>query len=168
MRILTYVRFALCVLILLGAAPRSASGWQVSAGVQGVWGSQTDLGIGGRVILDMGSVIDRLDVVGSFDWYFPGNEFGIDVEYWEANANLVYRLGRGPSMVPYAGAGAHLTGFSAATDVLGTPVSGSDHQSGGNLLAGLLLHVRGLRPFVEGRLELGGGDQFVLAAGIRF
>ena len=155
------------VVFLLPCAVSGASAQQVSGGAQAAWGTDTDFGMGGRAIVDLGFLRPGLETMASFDWFFPGRDRGLDLTYWEANANVVYRFGVDAAVTPFTGAGLNYFRFGASTEVLGTEVSGDEGEAGLNLLAGLLFRFRGLRPFVEGRLELGGGEQFVMAAGIR-
>ena len=115
------------------------------------------LGIGGRVVLDLGEQKPGLEAIGSFDYFFPSEE-GVDLSYWEINANLVYNLSPMGNVRPYAGAGldlahASVEGFDGRTD------------AGLNLVGGLKLSRN---VFVETRIELGGGEQVVLSAGYRF
>lgn len=151
----------------LGLSAGVATG-QVSAGVQGNWGTETDFGVGGRIIVDLGDLVAGLETFGSFDYFFPSDEFGADLTYWEANANLVYRIGSARELLtPYLGVGFNLAQFEASVDVLGAEASGDETKSGMNLLGGLMFHLGTAKPFVEGKVEAGGGEQFVVSAGVR-
>ena len=160
---------ALTLLVLgtiLHAGPVAS---QISVGIHGDWGSDTDFGVGARAILSLKRLVPHLETVGSFDYFFPGDNFGADVTYWELNLNLVYRFEIKDSPVkPYAGAGLNFTYLNASVDVLGTTASGDDTRGGLNLVGGLLFHIGRAKPFVEGRVEAGGGEQFVVSAGVRF
>ncbi|NNG15603.1 MAG: hypothetical protein HKM89_03910 [Gemmatimonadales bacterium] len=160
---------ALALLVLgtsLNAGPVAG---QVSAGVHGDWGSDMDFGVGARAVLGLERLVPNLETVGSFDYFFPGDDFGADVTYWELNLNLVYRFEIKDSPVkPYAGAGLNFAYLNASVDVLGTTASGDETRGGLNLLGGLLFDIGRAKPFVEGRVEAGGGDQFVVSAGVRF
>jgi hypothetical protein len=140
-------------------AAEASFGGQVSYGF-GLSDDDGDaqLGIGGRVVLDLSDQKAGVEAIGSFDYFFPEEVLGVDLSYWEINANLVYNLSPMGSLRPYVGAGLNLAhasaeGFDGETD------------AGLNVLGGLKLsrHV-----FVEARVELGGGEQAVLSAGYRF
>ena len=142
---------------------------QVSAGVQGNWGSETDFGVGARIIVDLRSLVGGLETLGSFDYFFPSDDFGADLTYWEANANLVYRIdSAGKTLKPYLGAGFNFVRFEASVDVLGEEISSSETKGGLNLLGGLMFDLGTAKPFVEAKVETGGGEQLVVSAGVRF
>lgn len=165
-------RSASRILALLAAGAvltAGAASGQVSAGVQANWGGDTDFGLGARIIVDLDGVVAGFEAVGSFDYFFPSDDFGADLTYWEANANLVYRIDTaGELLTPYAGAGFTYTRFEASTRVLGAEVSGNETSAGINLLGGLMFNLAGVTPFIEGKIEAGGGEQFVASAGVRF
>lgn len=131
-------------------------------GAQVSWGDDSDVGIGVRYENDLNRLIParNLRVVGSFDWFFPGN----NVDYFEINANVAYQFTIPSSRIgPYAGGGLNI---ARASGGLGTS---SDTQVGLNLLGGLRFPSAGrIRPYVEGRFEFSGGEQFVLTGGILF
>ncbi|MBT8477537.1 MAG: outer membrane beta-barrel protein [Gemmatimonadetes bacterium] len=160
----------LLALLTAGAALTAgpASG-QVSAGVQANWGSDTDFGLGARISVALDGVAVGFEAVGSFDYFFPSDDFGADLTYWEANANLVYRIdAAGELLTPYVGAGFAYTRFEASIRVLGAEASGNETSAGINLLAGLMFNLGGVTPFIEGKIEAWGGEQFVASAGVRF
>jgi hypothetical protein len=151
---------ALAILVLVG----TATGVQAQGfGAQLSWGDDVDLGVGARLEANVGSslsstgILSRALFVGSFDYFFPGN----DVTYWEANANLAVPVGTS-SLRPYLGAGLNL----AHTSVDVGTVSASNNDLGLNLLGGIHLGSGKLQPYAEARFEAGGGEQLILTAGI--
>jgi hypothetical protein len=157
---------ALVVLGLGGNAVAAAG--QVSAGVHGNWGGDTDIGVGARAIVGLGGVVRGFETFGSFDYFFPSDDIGADITYWEVNANLVYRVNvAGQSTAPYVGAGLNIAYTKASASIMGSDVSGDETLGGLNLLGGIVFELGRLKPFLEGRFELGGGEQFVAAVGLR-
>ena len=135
-------------------AVRDLSG-QVYGGAQLDWGSETELGVGGRVLASLENA--NLEIVGSFDLYFPDGP----VDFWEINGNLFYHfhLSGSPSLLPYVGGGLNIAHFS----------NGSDHtELGLNLGGGIRFPMRSVTPFIEGRAVLSDADQAVLTFGLIF
>ncbi len=128
------------------------------------WGTDTDFGIGGRVVWNaLGETIAvrGLEGVASFDVFFPGN----DVNWWELNANITYPIAipSAPRISPYFGGGLNIAHASVSG------VDGSGHTDVGvNLLGGTRFGIGILQAFVEGRLELHSGSQFVATFGLLF
>ena len=127
-------------------------------------GEDSDFGIGGRVNFDMSSTFRSpgFFIVGEFDYFFPGN----NVNYWELNGNLGWLIpGVRGNVRPYVGGGlnyAHVS-FDNCTGNCG------NSDVGVNLMGGINLQTRTkIMPFIEGKFELGGGEQFVLKGGIYF
>ncbi len=130
-------------------------------GLQADLGSDNvNLGIGVRYENSMRGLFPatpNLRFIGSFDYFFPSSP----AHYWEVNADVVNLFTwRGARVVPYAGAGlnvarAYVTGGGGNTDV------------GVNIAGGFRLPGQ-YRPYLEGRLELGGGDRFVVTFGWLF
>jgi opacity protein-like surface antigen len=159
----------LALLVLGTSMNAGAAAGQITAGVHADWGSDTDFGVGARAVLSLDGLVPNLETVGSFDYFFPGDDVGADVTYWEVNANVVYRFNtKGSPIKPYAGAGLNFAYLKASADVLDIEVSGDESRGGFNLLGGLLFDIGRVKPFVEGRVESGGGEQFVVSAGVRF
>src|SRR5881628_1938797 len=85
------------------SAPARSQGPQFGAQLD--WGSDTDVGIGARVVFPLKfAPRTPLDGIVSFDYYFPSAPAGTDVTFWELNGNVAYRF-RVPrsSLGPYAG-----------------------------------------------------------------
>ena len=163
------ISYRVLALVVLGMGINAdAAAGQVSAGVQGNWASDTDIGVGARAILGLGGIVKGFDTFGSFDYFFPSDDSGADITYWEANANLVYRVNAGSnSTTPYVGAGLNIAYTKVSTNALGGEVSGTETHGGLNLLGGIIFDLGRLKPFFEGRFELGGGEQFVATVGLR-
>ena len=149
--------------ILAGAAAATDAQAQVRFAPQVSFGSDSDLGIGARVNFGLTSLFRQpgFNGIASFDYFFPGN----NVNYWELNANLTYMIpGVRGNVAPYAGGGFNY-GHVSVDNCTGC----GNGDVGINLLGGLNFRTRTkLTPFIEGRLALGGGDQFVLTGGLYF
>lgn len=160
------------VLVAAMAAPVAA---QVSFGPQLNWSDDFDLGIGGRVQAPLtqfmtpaeGSPMNTMFVIGSFDWFFPGDEVdGVDVTYIEINANAAYPLVV-ENFRPYVGGGLNVARVGVDFENEAFEDS-SETEIGLNLLGGLSFVLGGFDTFAEARLELGGGEQLVLTFGALF
>ena len=157
---------------LLGAAAAvaiSASAVQAKQfGIQGSWGDDSDFGIGARIeyglpnLLTNSGPFSRTFLIGSFDYFFPDCPDDVDCTYWEINSNLAIPL-VASGIDPYVGAGLNIAHVSAELE--GSDLGGSDTEVGLNLLGGLRFPLGGVSAFAEGRIELGGGEQFVLTFG---
>lgn len=139
----------------LGPAPARA---QVHLGPQLSLADDADFGLGGRLVAGVPEY-RGFEAMGSFDLFFPEGP----VDYWEINGNVLYNfeIPDLPSLRPYAGGGlnfAHVSGGFGA----------GDSDLGLNLLAGNKFPLQGFTPFTELRVELGGGEQFVLTGGVLF
>jgi opacity protein-like surface antigen len=150
-------------LLLLG--PATAMG-QVQFGGQLSFGSDQDVGLGGRLLANVSS-LEHWDFIGTFDWFFPDEPVGQDRTYWEVNGNLAYNfdIAGAPSISPYVGGGLNIAHFSRE-DADGS--GNSDTDLGLNLLGGLQFEAKAVTPFVELRVELSGGDQLVITGGLLF
>lgn len=165
------VAAAVLGMVALGAGEARA---QVSFGAQASFADDVDFGVGGRVYAAL--PFNRTRFVGSFDYFFPddggGSPLGdsFDFTYFEVNGNAVYSLPvrNMPSFAPYVGGGLNIAHSSVEFEVLGERQSSSDTEMGLNLLGGAEFGQGNARPFVELRIEMAGGEQFVLAGGVRF
>ena len=155
--------------VLLGGAlwlvPATANG-QLAIGANLSLGTDSDLGVGARLLVGLGEAVRHLEGIGSFDYFFPGE----NVNWWELNANVVLPVAVTSGFHPYLGAGLNLTNTSV--DVVdGTPGftdDGGETDVGLNLVGGMKLPTSGAVPFLEVRTTIGGGSQVVLTAGLLF
>lgn len=137
---------------------------QVRFGGQVGYANDADLGIGGRV--QVGLPMERLAFIGSFDWYFPSDAAGVSINYWEINANVKYGIPVNNALFgPYVGSGLNFA--HASISAQGFP-GASDSDLGLNLMAGTSFNTGRYHPFAELRLEIGGGEQLILAGGLMF
>ncbi len=148
---------------LFGASQLDA---QARVGGQLSFVSDQDLGVVARLHVGLRSA-ERLAIIGTFDWFFPDEPPSEDRSYWELNGNLAYffKVEGSSSLAPYAGGGLNIAHKSKEFD---DGRSASDTDLGLNLLGGTLFGRGKVNPFVELRVELAGGEQFVLTGGVLF
>lgn len=155
---------------LLAASPGSA---QVQIGAEADFANDFDLGIGGRLIVALADLHPRLSAEGSVVYFFPSESVdevpgvSADVDYWEFNANLRYSIAvDNPNFAPYVGAGLNIGRLTGSVQIDGVGnASESDTEVGLNALGGVQFGSGRIRPFAEARVQIGGGEQFVLAGG---
>ncbi|HSJ13193.1 MAG TPA: hypothetical protein VK939_02185 [Longimicrobiales bacterium] len=151
---------------MLGAGASNAEAQRI--GVQGNWSDDFDLGIGARVELNLPNLLTsegplaNTFLIGSFDYFFPDCPADLDCSYWEINGNLAVPFAVS-GLSPYAGAGLNIARIDVGLE--DSDFSGSDTEIGLNLLGGLRFPIGGVSAYGEARLELGGGEQFVLTFG---
>jgi len=155
----------------LGALPTPLSA-QWRAGVTGAWAEEADFGYGVRMHRGLGTAFgpSRIEAAISFDRFLPQNDsLSIELGYWELNANAIQPLsGPDQRLRLYAGTGiSYSRETSNGRDTMGRLIENSDSEWRLNLLGGVRLRVAGiLHPFIEGRLQVGGWRQLILAAGV--
>lgn len=137
-------------------------------GLQASWGDDVDFGLGGRAAFDLVPA-SSLELIGSFDYFFPDEPAGMDIDYWELNGNLAYafNVAGAPGFAPYVGAGLNVAHGSASFEA-DPDLSSSDTEAGLNLLGGARFGRSSVKPYAELRFELGGGEQVVLTGGLLF
>lgn len=150
---------------------------QISLGGQLSVADDADFGIGARATFGLPTPTP-LEIIATADYFFPDGGPGVDVSYWEINANLVYLFKIPASIVaPYAGGGLNFAHASFSTDLSEfgfelpgeiSTIDGSESDVGVNLLGGAKLNLGSLTPFGELRFELGGGEQVVFSGGVLF
>jgi len=125
---------------------------QVALGIQGNWASEAELGVGARVLANVGG--SNFEVVGSGDVFFPDS----DIDWLDINANLFYHfhLPDSPSVMPYVGGGVNFARISG---------NGSTTETGMNLGGGIRFPSQ-VTPFIEFRAVIGGAEQFVVTGGL--
>ena len=156
------------VLFTLGfvAAPAQA---QVAFGVHANYAEDFDLGVGARAQSSLGNFMDAdsplaaLTGVVSFDYYFPDCG-GADCSYLELNGNVQYPLDMGENFAPYVGGGLNVARMSFDFGEFAGGDS-SNTEIGLNALGGASFDLGGFDVFAEAKIELGGGEQFVLTFG---
>lgn len=158
------LRKTLTALMTVGLLAVAAQGLdaQVRFGGQLNIADETDVGLGPRIALDLGDTGTPLQVVGTWDIYFPDEDA---LDYWELNGNLVYRfeLEETDAVVPYGGGGLNVARFDVETpggDEVG------DTEVGVNFLGGVEFPLVSLSPFVEFRVTAEGGEQFYVTGGV--
>lgn len=161
---------SLAILLLVPTALHA----QVGLGGQLSVADDADLGLGVRATFGLPTPTP-LEIITTADYFFPDGALGVDVSYWEINANLVYLFQIPASIIaPYAGGGLNFARASYSVDLSeidpGFPaVEGSETDVGVNLLGGARFNLgSSITPFGELRIELGGGEQFVFSGGVLF
>lgn len=164
--ILAFVAVAALVTI-----PSHAFG-QISVGPFAAFHDDADLGIGAFVNVPAPDIHENLSFSGDFGYFFPGDGGfdGIDVDYWELNANALYRFPmEDASFTPWALAGLNIANGSVGLDLgeLGEG-SASDTEIGVNIGGGVTFGTGAMRPFAGAKIELGGGEGAVVFGGLAF
>ncbi len=137
---------------------------QVNIGGQLSLAEETDFGIGARTTVGLSVPSFPLEVIASFDYFFPDET---NVSYWELNGNVAHEFPvRSPVVKPYVGAGLNLAHRSIDNILFAGTVSNTDLAR--NILGGAKFAVGTVTPFGELRIELGGAEQFVLTGGVMF
>ena len=156
-----FAAIGMLLLLLAPAGDAVAQDRPVAFGVQGGFADDMDFGIGGRAQYDLDPGLrEGIDLIGSFLYFFPEDEGIFDRDYWELNADAVYVL-RSADLRPYVGSGLNVARFS--TDDGFDEVS--DTELGLNLIGGLRV---GDGFFAEARVQLSGGEQFLVTSGFVF
>jgi opacity protein-like surface antigen len=168
MRRSTFLLTLSCTLL---AVPTAASA-QLQAGPYLAYHDDADLGIGGFLVVPLYELHENLSFVGDFGFYFPGDGGydGVDVDYWEANADALFSFPlENQSFTPWALAGINIAHGSVS---LGRgPMEGergSDTEIGLNLGGGVTFGTGSMRPMVGAKFELDGGEGAVIFGGLSF
>lgn len=154
--------------------PSTASA-QTNFVLQANYGGDVDFGVGAGLGFGLGSLTAKHGIRGeaTFDYYFPGDgssfgTFSADYKYWEINGNLLMDIKSVKGL--YIGAGVNYANSSFDFEGCGVfcdAYDGSSSDIGLNALGGY--SFGGTKsPFVQAKIELGGGEQFVVTGGIRF
>lgn len=151
-------------------APTKAEAQGMQFGVAASYADDSDFGVGAFAKFHLADVSNR--AIGGrigFDYFFPGN----DATAWSLNGDALLNIAtNNASMKPYIGAGVGYRHFGVggaagdACDTFNLDCSSSD--VGLNLIGGLNFGKSKMMPFVEAKLEVGDGSQFVVKAGIHF
>lgn len=157
------MRRLLLVLATLGlfAIPSSGEA-QVSFGATAAYHDDVDFGLGAFAEVPVTALHENVSVRGDFTYFFPDVD-GFD--YFEINGNLHYHFPLADQgFTPFALGGLNVARASFDADLGGGfgSVSGSDTEVGLNLGGGLAFEAGSLSPAVGAKIELGGGEGFVL------
>jgi len=153
--------------LLLAAPHGRLEAQKIGFGPQLSWANDADIGIGVRVVVPV-TTKTPLEVMGSFDYFFPSAPPTVTVRYWELNGNLVYLPPvKNTPVVPYLGGGLNIAHGSGGIVGIG---SASNTKAGLNLAGGAKFKPKRtpILPFLEARVEISGGEQFVLTGGVQF
>lgn len=139
---------------------------QVRFGAQGNYSTELDLGIGARAEVDIGALtgesggfISRVMGIGSFDYFFPDEDF----DAWEVNVGAAVPFDLGTDLSPYAGAAFTYTDLSADLDGAG---DFSASETGISVLGGLRFTMAGMAAYGEARAVLHDVDHVVATVGV--
>ena len=118
------------------------------------------------------SLNENLALTGDFGVFFPsdGAQGGKDRDYWELNANMLYRFPMEDlTFTPWAMAGLNIANGSGGNDDDESP-GGSDNDTeiGLNVGGGVTFGTGAMKPFAGAKIELGGGEGAVVFGGLSF
>lgn len=159
------------LIVACSAAPVAAQDVRHEGfGVEGIWGSDSDFGVGARGEFDLhgalgsgSSIFSHAFIAATFDYFFPDCG-GADCSWWEINPSLAVPLTVKSKLEPYVGAGLNIAHVSA--DLGSGFGSASNTDTGLNLLGGIRFPIAKQSGFAEARMASGGSDQFTLTVGI--
>lgn len=170
-KILSMVLAVVTVLVLGSTSAMSMEGG-ILVGVQGSFGDDSDFGVGVRGEYSLEEMVGLpVSAAVSADYFFPDSGDGVDVTWIEVNANALYTVPVSEQIKPYAGAGLNVAyaKVSFDNDYYQGDASNSDTEIGLNILGGAKFDLGlGFTPFAEFRLELSGGEQWVITGGVLF
>lgn len=149
--------------LAFGAANAQEAQAQVFLGPTVAYHDDFDFGLGATLGAKMPALGERIGFMGDFLLFFPDAD---NLDYLEINANVTYDLNTGdPTFKPFAILGLNVA--RASVDVAGLEDS-SNTEIGLNVGAGVTFDVGRMNPMVGLRLELSGGEGFVLFASLPF
>lgn len=118
-------------------------------------------GIGGFIAIPLPALGPNISIAPDFTWFFPdaGNLF-------EINGDLMYSfpVSADSPVLPFAFAGLNIARYSI--DIAGTDFS--DTNVGVNLGGGVNFSAGSVNPFAGAKVELEGGESFVIFGGLSF
>jgi hypothetical protein len=131
---------------------------QVTLGPMVAYHNDADFGIGATLGVPFGGAHENLGFLGDFLVFFPDAP-GLD--FFEINANLTYDIPiEDASVLPFVLAGLNLARASVGDF--------SNTEIGLNVGGGIKFAAGALQPLVGVRLELEGGDGFVIFGALPF
>lgn len=115
-------------------------------------------------------VMEKLSISPSFIYYFPKEESGISINWWEINANANYYFLQGNTDV-YGLAGLNYSSVKVEfpENSFFSGASASDGRFGLNIGGGANFNLGGaITPFAELKYVIIDGGQLVIGAGVKF
>jgi hypothetical protein len=132
-----------------------------------------DLGVGGFVSIPVPSLHENAVIKIDLGYYFPdeGGFGGYDVTYWEVNGDFLMRfpLEGNEDVMPFAFGGLNIARAGIDDDIEGFEFDYGDTEVGLNLGGGItFIGLGSIRPSVGAKIELNGGDGFVIFGSLGF
>src|SRR5690554_7380618 len=114
-------------------------------------------------------IIENLTISPSFIYYFPKEEYGIKMNWFEVNANANYYFVTQDNMEVYALGGLNYSSIKVSyeNNWFGN-YSSSDGRFGLNLGGGINFNMGRVTPFAELKYVIIDGGQLVAVAGVKF
>ncbi len=115
-------------------------------------------------------IIENLTISPAFIYYFPGDQFGGSLNWWEINGNANYYFVNNENLGFYGMGGLNYTNvsFDWEGESFGAAES-SDGRFGLNLGAGANFSIdSNITPFAEAKYVIIDGGQLVIGAGVKF
>jgi hypothetical protein len=153
----------IAALMMAGTAGVSDAAAQVQAGPQLSLGTDSGLGVGGRLVFPLRTGALGLDGAIDGNYFFGGGE-GVD-SWIDGNVNVRLPIPLARDFTTRIGGGINATFLSFDTS---GPTTASDSEFGLNLLASIGKPEGRLGPFVEARIVFGGAEQLVVTGGFTF
>ncbi len=164
---------ALALALLIARAPAHEVHAQATVGPVLAYHNDFDFGLGGFVAVPIPDFAEGLSLVADLGIFFPGDGAGVDVSYFEVNGGVIYRFAVDSDVVsPFALGGLNIARLSVDDEGAGPgpgPGRSSHTDLGLNLGGGVtFLNAGAVRPSVGMKIELSGGDGFVLFGALGF
>lgn len=144
-------------------------------GVEAAFGTNNNIGIGAGAFVKFHlAEISGHPITGRavFDYYFPSssNFGGYSYKYWELAADGLFDIATEKAdLKPYVGAGVTYAHTSFASGYCGIYTCGGGSNTGLHIAGGLNFMANAkLMPFIEAKIELSSGSEFIIKGGIHF
>jgi len=157
------MRKLLCCIALIGmmSAPFAVEAQTLAGPMLAYSDDASAFGVGGFIAIPLPSLNPQISLVPNGAWYFPdaGNLF-------EINGDLLYSfpVSADSPVQPWAFAGLNIARFSIDTQF----GDFSDTNVGVNLGGGVTFSTGSLSPFAGAKVELEGGESFIIFGGLSF
>jgi hypothetical protein len=161
--VLRLALFSTLAALLVLTAPAAA----IDFGAQLIYGDDTDIGIGGRIEIPTPDVREQTRLAFDFNWYFPDESPGVDLTFWEIDANWLHAVGTATEGAPayYLGGGLNFAYSSVDYEFGGDD---SDKDLGINFLGGVEMPLGAVSVIGELRITIAGSEQYTLGVGLLF